>query len=562
MRTYAMDLARYAPKTEEGKKGHHHDQQEKTEFFNSLKTSLHSRANEPTVHAEASDESLIEHGEPKQPRDLSDLEREAEARDARATAAQKEISDELSSLEPLQMEPIRIPPLNKNPISATRPTPPPAPAPVVQKPIVPPTPPAMPVLTPKPESAPVPTPAQQISPIRKIASEPTALPKKIASAEEPSTRESILERLRQKAAANKSAYTASTLEPIHPQKIEKNSEEATLPAPKPHIELPAPAPKPERPLPPPQPVVHEPVRVPPPVQAPAPRPTLPVSIPVPPPQPQQAPAAPSPFHSFSTDFADRVDQQKASTFSVLAAEKDSGKAVAAKPKKRTEVIPILAGIVLIVFGGAGVWFAYNFMQSHVAAPTIKTIQTLITPDSKVILSSANPTQALIQEAAQTIPDGQIVLTYTTISSSTPTGVVTNPEQGGDLFAHLDLGTPDIIVRNIAPESTVGVIHAGAETKPFFLLKVDSYDRTFSGMLNWEPNMGQDISNLYPAYDATSSAQFIDDVVASHPVRVLRDSQGRSVLMYGYTADKQVLIIARDEAAYTVLLNRLAVASSN
>jgi hypothetical protein len=126
--------------------------------------------------------------------------------------------------------------------------------------------------------------------------------------------------------------------------------------------------------------------------------------------------------------------------------------------------------------------------------------------------------------------------------------------------------------------------------PFFALRVDSYERTYAGMLTWEPLMARDLALLYPLYpapelqsepapiatttasstsasatttpavvrqpvQATARTRFEDEVVANHDVRVLRDTDGRTLILYGY-ADKRTLLIVRDEASFEALLARL------
>ena len=133
---------------------------------------------------------------------------------------------------------------------------------------------------------------------------------------------------------------------------------------------------------------------------------------------------------------------------------------------------------------------------------------------------------------------------------------------------------------------MGVIHEGGETRAFFALRVSSYERTFAGMLTWEPLMMRDLGLLYPLYPedvieepvvdlsasttpkvasttprivpapAVSRGRFEDTVVANRDVRILRDTRGRSLLLYGY-ADKETLVIARNEASFAALITRLA-----
>lgn len=316
------------------------------------------------------------------------------------------------------------------------------------------------------------------------------------------------------------------------------------------------------------------------------------------PEPAHAEPTASPFHSFSSDFADRIDEQHASKFSVLAAEKDTGQK-RERPKRNLHLLPIFAGIVLVLGGGAGVYATYHYMTTEAPVPTAPSVSSLIIPDEKIALTGSGATllQALANQANQPIPANTVLLTYTTTSSTTPQGPVEAPATGGAFLAALNLPAPDIFLRNIDPSSMVGVVNDGEQTRPFFIFRVDSYESTFAGMLDWEPTIGNDLALLYPAYPAlvpaapviaTSTAtttsttktksstktasttpvstpvpqtlpvippQFIDEVVDNHDTRALKDFEGRTVLMYGY-ADKQTLILARDEAAFTLLLNRL------
>jgi hypothetical protein len=278
----------------------------------------------------------------------------------------------------------------------------------------------------------------------------------------------------------------------------------------------------------------------------------------------------SPFHSFSSDFADRIDKQHASTFSVLAAEKDAAPKTAA-PRKKSNLLPIIAGIVLVIIGAGGIFAAYRFMTATAPIPAISAGSYLIIPDEKIALTGEGTTllAALANQATQPLPANSVLLTYINAATTTKQGVIEAPATGGAFLTALNLPAPDILLRNIDPSSMVGVVNDGAQTRAFFILRVLSYERTFAGMLDWESSIGNDLSVLYPAYPAStatstattttettaSSAQFVDEVVANHDARALKDTEGRTIIIYGY-ADKQTLIIARDEAAFTLLLSRL------
>jgi hypothetical protein len=301
--------------------------------------------------------------------------------------------------------------------------------------------------------------------------------------------------------------------------------------------------------------------------------SLPVASPIP---------EPSPFHSFSSDFSDRIDQQKASTFSVLAAEKDAApKRKPASRRKSTIILPITIAILLIAVGGGGAYVAYTYMKSDAPVAIIPTSSSLVSSNAQVTLSGYGTSlqQSVQQQTEKAITANSI--TTVSINSSASTDASSTDQQAG-IFSALQLPAPDILLRNVSPESTVGIINDSTQTTVFFVLRADSYERTFAGMLAWEPTMLQDLGTFYSLYPASqsvtsgtasstsasstpivssyseqpqSTGQFVDEVVDNHDARALKDTAGNTLIVYGYS-DKQTLIIARDESAFTQVLGRL------
>ncbi len=353
---------------------------------------------------------------------------------------------------------------------------------------------------------------------------------------------------------------------------------------------------------PPEPV-HSELPPPPPAPVLTPPPLPPTPIPPPPPPipltpklapPPAKPEGPSPIHTYTSDFADRIDQDKASTFSVLAAQSDAAPHQAMRlpsgPAFRNIGIAV-AGIVLVILGGGGAYAAYRYVASRGFVPVLPTVPSLIFADDRQMLSGEGRDllEALATSAANGPATGEVRVVYIAVATSTPDGGTTNtPLTGGRLVGALQLTAPDILLRNIGPESTVGVVHAGEESRAFFILKVLSYERTFAGMLQWERDMQDDLAVLYPLYPEaplaaptiatttkvvngktivatttvaaplprTDPPRFIDEIVANHDVRALKDGAGRTILLYGYKG-KDLLVIARDEAAFTELVRRLS-----
>ncbi len=329
-----------------------------------------------------------------------------------------------------------------------------------------------------------------------------------------------------------------------------------------------------------------------------PAPQVQAERPAPPPQPK-APAGPARFHSFSTDFKDHSKANDSSSFSVLAAGLDAGQAVAARPaasRERPPVLAIVLGVVLLTLAAGGSYALYLYVGARHEVPVITlSVPSLIFADEYKKIEGNGQTlmEALATVATDPLPQGTALVTYVAQPATGETGTIAgSPAPGGVLVRALGLGAPELLLRNIEDESTVGVIHEGADTRAFFVLRVSSYERTFAGMLTWEPLMLRELGLLYPLYPSNepepvqvdlstasttasttpviasstppvlvvgtpqSVGRFEDAVVANRDVRILRDTQGRSLLLYGY-ADKQTLIIARSEAAFSALLVRLS-----
>ncbi|CAN5768215.1 hypothetical protein BH11PAT2_BH11PAT2_03640 [soil metagenome] len=406
-------------------------------------------------------------------------------------------------------------------------------------------------------------------------------------------REAILARLRAKLASH-SPTAGAIPEPIlqtaaqtptpTPEPLNVLQEQASL------VSEPAPVIAPQFETPPEEPVVPLPIREPIP-----PTPAVPQFPPMPevrqsaPPaqvaQPMRATQPPnagaSPLHTFSSDFSDRIDSQRASTFSVLASQSDAGPAAIVATKKRSRLVPILAGVVLLLCGIGAVAGALLYSNKTNTVPMVAGVPSLLTFDESVEVkgTGANLMQAVADVAGQASVSGNVIVTYVTAPGTTGGNI---PQQGGALIKLLPLNAPDILMRNIDDASTVGTVAAGTESRPFLVLRVNSYERTFAGMLAWEPTLAASLSTFFPAYTDVSTAVvasttsttspavsapiaiaspfFSDAVVANHDVRVLRDSKGRSLILYGY-ADKDTLVLARDEAAFTALISRITATKS-
>lgn len=336
--------------------------------------------------------------------------------------------------------------------------------------------------------------------------------------------------------------------------------------------------------------------------------TAPVSKP---PMLIQSPAAPKPapvdsLKTYAGDFTDRVEETHASAVTVLAAEQDATtRAPQAEPQEspRANIPFIIAGVVFLVAGAVGGYFAYtHYLATTAPVVVAPSVPTPIFVDEREEVSGTGPAiiRAIQSSVARPLTSGTVrLLSVATTSSES-------------VFSALAaVSAPGTLLRNVKSEgSMAGVINAGSSQSPFFILSVLSYSDTFAGMLAWEPVMPLYLTDLYPPYPtpvapittlvatttatttqtktatttkkisttkpvvnppvATSSLQvvlqpaplpaihFSDTTIANHDARAYRDSAGRTILVYGYW-NSSTLVIARDTAAFTEIMQRLATA---
>ncbi|MDO8566734.1 MAG: hypothetical protein Q7R58_01115 [bacterium] len=334
---------------------------------------------------------------------------------------------------------------------------------------------------------------------------------------------------------------------------------------------------PSAPTPPPIPIFHltpppppTPLTTPTPLSAPEPEPEQKppvISAPAPPPAPKPEPPKPSPIETYESDFSQRVKDTHASTATILAAEQD---ALSGPPRvtptksSRGNIFYVIAGAALLILGITGSYIAYaQYLAKTKPVILAPTLSAPIFVDEKEKITATSPQeilQAIEQSVTRQLTPNTVRLLYIDLATTTSSSV----------FSSLQLPAPGALLRNVnAEHSMAGVVNIDGAQSPLFILSVASYGDTFAGMLSWELRMPRDLSSLFPLYPqlpvstttaatptSVSVVSFRDEVVGNHDVRIYRDSEGRSILLYGYW-NQTTLVIARDPAAFIEILGRLA-----
>ena len=126
-----------------------------------------------------------------------------------------------------------------------------------------------------------------------------------------------------------------------------------------------------------------------------------------------------------------------------------------------------------------------------------------------------------------------------------------------------------LLRTLGPQFLLGT-HSFNSPQPFLILKTDSYEQAFAGMLTWEGTMRQDLLPLFayapPAHIngdmSTTSVQtslsqngFSDAIVENHDARVLRNQSGDIYFLWTFL-DRTTIVITTNEYTMREVITRL------
>jgi len=132
---------------------------------------------------------------------------------------------------------------------------------------------------------------------------------------------------------------------------------------------------------------------------------------------------------------------------------------------------------------------------------------------------------------------------------------------GEIINAISVSTPpENLIRSLTDAPFYGIYVETNALTGYFMADTRSYANSFSGMLDWENTMAEDlIPALSPWYPRKNMKNlegrlFSDERIAGVDARVLRDADGKMLLAYAFI-NREKLLITSGEEAFTTLLTR-------
>ncbi len=213
--------------------------------------------------------------------------------------------------------------------------------------------------------------------------------------------------------------------------------------------------------------------------------------------------------------------------------------------------------VLIIGGLAAIFLPYYFVKKNqpVQVPITIVSKNLITPDTeeKINLKDINQDRVALtlkERVDQSALDLGQIKNISLVRGEAPAEV---PLTAQDFLYLLKANVPPDLARTLRPEYMFGMYSFNG-SQEFLILKVGEFDTAFSGMLNFEADLWQNMKPLFglqneAATTSTSSVsstyetakKFQDAAFFNKDARVIKDSTGKIVFLYSIVDDNTIVI---------------------
>jgi hypothetical protein len=279
------------------------------------------------------------------------------------------------------------------------------------------------------------------------------------------------------------------------------------------------------------------------------------------------------IRTYQGDVANAIHNQKESIFSIHTAER------ARAEEKKAELTPeekesrkqnlktvayFVGGILLLALAGAAGYLSYTRYIEKTSVPTVSIPENRLLPvvatdniDTTKI-NRLDLIEKLRSERLARIPDGN-VKHIELLKGDLETSPLMNPTEFMLLIGARPSGS---LVRSFDPIFMLGIIgtpESASSSETFMLMKLDSYENAFAGMLAWEGTMQEDILPLFQdetvVASTTPGTGFRDVTIKNKDARVLADESGKTVLIYSFY-NQNLLIITGNEDSLRTLINEL------
>ncbi|MEI6843339.1 MAG: hypothetical protein WCK48_02445 [bacterium] len=287
-----------------------------------------------------------------------------------------------------------------------------------------------------------------------------------------------------------------------------------------------------------------------------------------PPKPPQPETPPAPIRfslkslrTYQGDIEETLSRTKGSVTSILTAEKKRDESKGGNLSSLARVpnsdaknkFLILVGGLLFILGAitmASVFY-FNSQNTTNIATNEQNIITY-TKETPILIASSTRkdliSSILTEKKGLTLPVNSVLYLKMMQDATTTANVE-------DVLNMLFPRIPQELVRAFDTKYMLGIFSFDTN-EPFIILTTSDFGATYAGMLKWESGMVLDTSSLFtiPANVSTTTNVFEDEAYKNKDLRIVKDSNRKTVLVYSFL-DKNTLVITANESIFNAILSK-------
>ena len=254
---------------------------------------------------------------------------------------------------------------------------------------------------------------------------------------------------------------------------------------------------------------------------------------------------------------------------ILSKGKESATTILVAEQKRKELIPhtqivarssifrnklfIVVGMVLFFLGIITIITVY-YVRSNEQVMVVQKTKALIgfSEEKTFALTGLSgkqlATKILSEKQTFKLPPNS-VLYLNTLGENTDQAAVS------DVLKLLAPRMPSSLSRSFEDKYMLG-IYSFDKNEPFIIFTTKDFPSSFAGMLKWEKDMPLDLGEIFkiPEGLMETSSLFEDEALRNKDLRVLRDTNKNTILLYSFI-DKNTLVITSNENIFTAIIGK-------
>ena len=202
-------------------------------------------------------------------------------------------------------------------------------------------------------------------------------------------------------------------------------------------------------------------------------------------------------------------------------------------------LTIILSAILLIFGGVVVFFYISTFLSNNKNSNQELPKYQIIPSNNISNIIIDPKNILAGFSKTKLPFGVSIIKISSIDGS-------EIKNSKDLFKFLNVSLPPFLDRTLKPEYEIINFSKDEKSSIGLILKVSDFGTAFSGMLDWEENMPEDLSFLVSNIKEVGSETFVwqDEIIKNKDIRVFLNKKEESKISYSFL-DKNTIIITGD-----------------